>query len=63
MVPDMLFARVVVRKGIIKSLEDMKNGVGIVTCIECFYPGRTFRFLEFPQVKYLKTYALQSYSL
>ena len=51
MVRDMPFARVVARKGIIKSPGDMKNGVGIVTCTECFYQGRTFRFLEIPQIK------------
>ena len=54
----MPFAHVVVRKGITKSLGDMKNGVGIVTCTECFYRGRTSRFLELPQIKFLKTYAL-----
>ena len=58
MVRDMPFARVVARKGITKSPGDMKNGVGIVTCTECFYQGRTFRFLELPKIKYLKKYAL-----
>ena len=51
MVRDMPFARVVVRKDITKSLVDMKNGVGIVTCTECFYRGRTFRFLELLYIK------------
>jgi len=46
MVRDMPFVRVVIRKGITKSPEDMKNGVGIVTCTECFYRGRTFRLLK-----------------
>jgi hypothetical protein len=48
MVPDMPFARIVVRKGITKSPGDMKNCAGIVTCTECFYRGRIFRFLEIP---------------
>jgi len=47
----MPFARVVVRKGITKSPVDMKNGVGIATYTECFYRGRTFRFLELLYIK------------